>query len=64
MSRSAQLSRKTGETDVQISLDLDGNLAGRMTACAARSSSWSAVMTDSAPTCASAFSTLRRLPMP
>jgi imidazoleglycerol-phosphate dehydratase len=30
MSRSAQLSRKTGETDVQISLDLDGNLAGRM----------------------------------
>ena len=30
MSRSAQLSRKTGETDVQVSLDLDGNLAGKM----------------------------------
>ncbi len=30
MSRSAQLSRKTGETDVQISLDLDGNLPGKM----------------------------------
>ena len=30
MSRSAQLNRKTGETDVQVSLDLDGNLAGKM----------------------------------
>ena len=30
MSRSAQLSRKTGETDVQVSLDLDGNLPGKM----------------------------------
>jgi imidazoleglycerol-phosphate dehydratase len=30
MSRSAQLNRKTGETDVQVSLDLDGNLAGEM----------------------------------
>jgi imidazoleglycerol-phosphate dehydratase len=30
MSRSAQLSRKTGETDVQVSIDLDGNLAGKM----------------------------------
>ena len=29
MSRTAQLSRKTGETDVQVSLDLDGNLPGR-----------------------------------
>jgi imidazoleglycerol-phosphate dehydratase len=30
MSRSALLSRKTGETDVQVSLDLDGTLAGKM----------------------------------
>jgi imidazoleglycerol-phosphate dehydratase len=30
MSRSAQLSRKTGETDVHVSLDLDGSLAGKM----------------------------------
>ena len=30
MSRTAQLSRKTGETDVQVSLDLDGNVAGKM----------------------------------
>ncbi len=30
MSRSAQLSRKTGETDVNVSLDLDGSLPGRM----------------------------------
>jgi imidazoleglycerol-phosphate dehydratase len=30
MSRSAQLSRRTGETDVQVSLDLDGSLAGKM----------------------------------
>jgi imidazoleglycerol-phosphate dehydratase len=30
MSRSAQLNRKTGETDVQLSLDLDGNLPGKM----------------------------------
>jgi imidazoleglycerol-phosphate dehydratase len=30
MSRTAQLSRKTGETDVQVSLDLDGSLAGKM----------------------------------
>ena len=30
MSRSAQLSRKTGETDVRISLDLDSSLAGKM----------------------------------
>jgi imidazoleglycerol-phosphate dehydratase len=30
MSRSAQLNRKTGETDVQVGLDLDGNLAGKM----------------------------------
>jgi hypothetical protein len=35
-----------------------------MIAAARRISSWSAVMTDSAPTCASAFSTLRRLPIP
>ncbi|MGI8778684.1 MAG: imidazoleglycerol-phosphate dehydratase HisB [Solirubrobacteraceae bacterium] len=28
MSRSAQLSRKTGETDVQVGLDLDGGAAG------------------------------------
>jgi len=30
MSRSAQLSRKTGETDVQVSLDLDSTLAGKI----------------------------------
>jgi imidazoleglycerol-phosphate dehydratase len=30
MSRSAQLNRKTGETDVQVSLDLDGNLRGKI----------------------------------
>jgi imidazoleglycerol-phosphate dehydratase len=30
MSRSALLSRKTAETDVQVSLDLDGTLAGEM----------------------------------
>jgi imidazoleglycerol-phosphate dehydratase len=30
MSRSAQLSRKTGETDVQVSLDLDSTLPGKM----------------------------------
>jgi imidazoleglycerol-phosphate dehydratase len=30
MSRSALLNRKTGETDVQVSLDLDGSLAGKM----------------------------------
>jgi imidazoleglycerol-phosphate dehydratase len=30
MSRTAQLSRKTGETDVQVSLDLDGNVPGAM----------------------------------
>jgi imidazoleglycerol-phosphate dehydratase len=30
MSRSAQLSRRTGETDVQVSLDLDGAVAGKM----------------------------------
>jgi imidazoleglycerol-phosphate dehydratase len=30
MSRSAQLSRRTGETDVQVSLDLDATLAGKI----------------------------------
>jgi imidazoleglycerol-phosphate dehydratase len=30
MSRSAQLNRKTGETDVQVSLDLDGSLPGKI----------------------------------
>ena len=30
MSRSAQLSRETGETAVQVSLDLDGNVPGKM----------------------------------
>jgi imidazoleglycerol-phosphate dehydratase len=30
MSRTAQLTRRTGETDVQVDLDLDGNVAGRM----------------------------------
>ena len=30
MGRSAQLSRKTGETDVQVSLDLDATLAGKI----------------------------------
>jgi imidazoleglycerol-phosphate dehydratase len=30
MSRSAQLSRKTGETDVSVSLDLDRNVRGEM----------------------------------
>ena len=30
MSRSAQLSRKTGETDVQVTLDLDGGTPGTM----------------------------------
>ena len=30
MSRSAQLSRKTGETDVHVHLDLDGTLAGEI----------------------------------
>jgi imidazoleglycerol-phosphate dehydratase len=30
MSRSAQLNRKTGETDVRVSLDLDGNPPGNM----------------------------------
>jgi imidazoleglycerol-phosphate dehydratase len=30
MSRSAQLSRKTGETDVNVSLDLDGSLPGKL----------------------------------
>ena len=30
MSRFAQLSRKTGETDVQVSLDLDGGAAGKI----------------------------------
>jgi imidazoleglycerol-phosphate dehydratase len=30
MTRSAQLSRRTGETDVQASLDLDGAVAGKM----------------------------------
>ena len=30
MSRSAQLSRKTGETDVRVSVDLDAGLPGRM----------------------------------
>jgi imidazoleglycerol-phosphate dehydratase len=30
MSRSAQLNRKTGETAVQVSLDLDGNLPGKI----------------------------------
>jgi imidazoleglycerol-phosphate dehydratase len=30
MSRTAQLSRKTGETDVQVSLDLDGGAPGTM----------------------------------
>jgi imidazoleglycerol-phosphate dehydratase len=30
MSRSAELSRKTGETHVQIALDLDGDLPGKM----------------------------------
>jgi imidazoleglycerol-phosphate dehydratase len=30
MSRSAQMSRKTGETDVSVSVDLDGGLPGRM----------------------------------
>ncbi|MBK5231270.1 MAG: imidazoleglycerol-phosphate dehydratase, partial [Thermoleophilia bacterium] len=28
MSRSAQISRETGETDVQLSLELDGSGAG------------------------------------
>jgi len=30
MSRTAQLSRKTGETDVEVSLDLDGGMPGRL----------------------------------
>jgi imidazoleglycerol-phosphate dehydratase len=30
MSRSAQLTRKTGETDVQVGLDLDGSLPGKV----------------------------------
>ena len=30
MTRSAQLSRRTGETDVQVGLDLDGAVAGQM----------------------------------
>jgi len=30
MNRSAQLSRRTGETDVQVSVDLDGSLPGKM----------------------------------
>jgi imidazoleglycerol-phosphate dehydratase len=30
MSRSAQLTRRTGETDVQVALDLDGDVAGEM----------------------------------
>jgi imidazoleglycerol-phosphate dehydratase len=30
MSRSAQLTRRTGETDVQVELDLDGAVAGKM----------------------------------
>jgi imidazoleglycerol-phosphate dehydratase len=30
MTRSAQLSRRTGETDVQVGLDLDGAVAGKM----------------------------------
>jgi imidazoleglycerol-phosphate dehydratase len=30
MSRTAQLSRKTGETDVQVGLDLDGTLPGKV----------------------------------
>ncbi len=30
MSRSAQLSRRTGETDVQVTLDLDGGGAGKL----------------------------------
>jgi imidazoleglycerol-phosphate dehydratase len=30
MSRSAQLTRRTGETDVQVALDLDGDVAGKM----------------------------------
>jgi imidazoleglycerol-phosphate dehydratase len=30
MSRSAQLTRRTGETDVQVQLDLDGDVAGKM----------------------------------
>jgi imidazoleglycerol-phosphate dehydratase len=30
MSRSAQLTRRTGETDVQVALDLDGDVAGKL----------------------------------
>ena len=30
MSRSAQLTRRTGETDVQVQLDLDGDVAGKI----------------------------------
>src|SRR5918994_5516575 len=30
MTRTAQLSRRTGETDVQVGLDLDGAVAGQM----------------------------------
>ena len=30
MSRSAQLSRRTGETDIQVSLDLEGGLVGKL----------------------------------
>jgi imidazoleglycerol-phosphate dehydratase len=30
MSRTAQVSRKTGETDVQVSLDLDGSVPGKL----------------------------------
>jgi imidazoleglycerol-phosphate dehydratase len=30
MSRSAQVTRRTGETDVQVALDLDGDVAGKM----------------------------------
>src|SRR5918994_6533570 len=30
MTRTAQLSRRTGETDVQVGLDLDGTLAGKI----------------------------------
>ena len=37
---------------------------GRMIASAARIASCEAVMTDAEPTCASAVSTLRRLPIP
>ncbi len=63
----AARSRRTSSSPSRATLRIASGKAptpGRITPSAARIASASDVMTGRAPTCSSAFSTLRRLPMP